>query len=312
MQVTDHSLEPPGKDQARVKVRAAGVNFIDIYQRNGTHDMEFPFVAGLEGAGTIEAVGAEVTDLKPGDRVAWASAPGSGYTTRANIAASSLVKIPQAVSYEQAAAVMLQGLTAHYLSTSAFAVQPGQTVLLHAGAGGVGLLLTQLLKHLGARVLTTTSTDEKVALSRAAGADEVIRYDQTNFYDEVMRLTDDAGVPVVYDGVGAATYENSLRCLKPRGTLVLFGAASGPVPPIDPRDLELGGSLFLTRPTLRHYIATRDELMYRSSAIFEYIAQGRLDVRIGGRYSLKDASRAQEDLNARRSTGKLLIIPSED
>ena len=312
LEVQDRAIAAPGPDRVLVEVRAAGVNFIDIYQRNGTHDMDFPFVAGLEGAGTIKAVGKDISDFTVGDRVAWASVPGSGYTTHANIAASALVKIPDTVNFEQAAAVMLQGLTAHYLCTSAFAVQRGQTVLLHAGAGGVGLLLTQLLGHIGARVLTTTSTDEKAALSRAAGAAEVIRYDRTNFYDEIMRLTDGAGLPVVYDGVGQATYEDSLRCLGPRGMLVLFGAASGPVPPIDPRALELGGSLFLTRPTLRNYIATRNELIERSTAIFDLIAQGRLDVRIGGRYSLSDAAQAQEDLAARRSTGKLLIIPNAE
>jgi len=300
---------PPAPDQLRVRVRAAGVNFIDIYQRNGTHDMKFPFTAGLEGAGTVEAVGENVTDFRVGDRVAWAIAPGSGYTTHALISAAVAVPVPEGVSFEQAAAVMLQGLTAHYLATSTFPAQAGQTALVHAGAGGVGLLLTQLLVERGVTVYTTTSTDEKVELSRGAGASEVIRYDEVNFADEVRRLTDGAGLPVVYDGVGQATYKDSMRCLAPRGMLALFGAASGPVPPIDPRELELGGSLFLTRPTLRHYIATREELLARTGDIFDAIAAGKLNVRIGATYSLAQAAQAHEDLAARRSTGKLLIIP---
>src|SRR5690625_5222917 len=309
LDVQEREVPPPAPRQVRVQVSAGGVNFIDVYQRNGTHDMQFPFVAGLEGAGVIEAVGADVDHLQAGDRVAWAMAPDSGYSTHALVDGKSVVPIPEGVTDEEAAAVMLQGLTTHYLGTSTYPVSAGQTVLVHAGAGGVGLLLTQLLKHRGARVLTTVSTDEKAALSREAGAAEVIRYDEVNFADEVLRLTDGAGLPVVYDGVGRATYEDSMRCLTPRGTLALFGAASGPVPPIDPRELELGGSLFLTRPTLRHYIATREELLARTGDIFDAIAAGKLNVRIGATYSLAQAAQAHEDLAARRSTGKLLIIP---
>ncbi|HLR56171.1 MAG TPA: quinone oxidoreductase [Actinomycetales bacterium] len=312
LKVEERSVAVPGRGEVRVKVSAGGVNFIDIYQRNGTHDMNFPFVAGMEGAGVVESVGDDVAHVQIGDRVAWASVPGSGYTTHAVLGAGAAVPIPAGVTDEDAAAVLLQGLTAHYLGTSTYPVAAGETVLVHAGAGGVGLLLTQLLKHRGVRVLTTVSTSEKAALSREAGAAEVIRYDEVNFADEVLRLTDGAGLPVVYDGVGRATYEDSMRCLAPRGTLALFGAASGPVPPIDPRELELGGSLFLTRPTLRHYIATPEELRERVSEIFALMASGDLQVRIGGRYSLEEAAQAQDDLAARRSTGKLLIIPSEE
>ncbi len=312
LKVEERSVAAPGRGEVRVKVSAGGVNFIDIYQRNGTHNMDFPFVAGMEGAGVVESVGDDVEHVQVGDRVAWASVPGSGYTTHAVLAADVAVPIPAGVTDEDAAAVLLQGLTAHYLGTSTYPVAAGETVLVHAGAGGVGLLLTQLLTHRGARVLTTVSTDEKAALSREAGAAEVIRYDEVNFADEVLRLTDGAGLPVVYDGVGRATYEDSMRCLTPRGTLALFGAASGPVPPINPRELELGGSLFLTRPTLRHYIATPEELRERVSEIFGLMASGDLQVRIGGRYSLEEAAQAQDDLAARRSTGKLLIIPSEE
>lgn len=312
LKVEERSVAAPGRGEVRIKVSAGGVNFIDIYQRNGTHDMNFPFVAGMEGAGVVESVGADVEHVQVGDRVAWASVPGSGYTTHAVLAADAAVPIPAGVTDEDAAAVLLQGLTAHYLGTSTYPVAAGETVLVHAGAGGVGLLLTQLLAHRGARVLTTVSTSEKAALSRGAGAAEVIRYDEVNFADEVLRLTDGAGLPVVYDGVGRATYEDSMHCLAPRGTLALFGAASGPVPPINPRELELGGSLFLTRPTLRHYIATPEELRERVSEIFGLMASGNLQVRIGGRYSLEEAAQAQDDLAARRSTGKLLIIPSEE
>ena len=311
LDVQEREVPPPAPGQVRVQVSAGGVNFIDIYQRNGTHDMQFPFVAGLEGAGMIEAVGADVDHLQAGDRVAWAMGPGSGYSTHALVDGKSVVPIPEGVTDEEAAAVMLQGLTAHYLGTSTYPVSAGETVLVHAGAGGVGLLLTQLLVQRGARVFTTVSTAEKAELSRAAGATEVIRYDEVNFADEVLRLTDGVGLPVVYDGVGRATYEDSMRCLAPRGLLALFGAASGPVPPIDPRALELGGSLFLTRPTLRHYIATAAELRERTTEIFELMAAGDLKVRVGGRYSLDDAAQAQDDLAARRSTGKLLVIPSK-
>lgn len=310
LEVQNREIREPGPDQLRVRVSAAGVNFIDIYRRDGTHDVDFPYVAGLEGAGVVEAVGRAAGDFQPGDRVAWAMAPGSGYATHAVLPSSAVVPIPEGVADEQAAAVMLQGLTAHYLCTSTFPVERGQTALVHAGAGGVGLLLTQLLVARGARVFTTVSTAAKADLSREAGASEVIRYDRVNFADEVLRLTEDAGLPVVFDGVGAATYRDSMRCLAPRGMLVLFGAASGAVPPIDPRELELGGSLFLTRPTLRHYIATPAELRQRATEIFNLVGAGKLHIRIGGRYSLEQAAQAQEDLVERRSTGKLLIKPT--
>ena len=309
--VEERHVGSPGADDLLVEVAAGGVNFIDIYQRNGVHAMDYPFVAGLEGAGTVLSVGADVTDFEPGDRVAWAMVPGSGYSTHAVVPAASVVPVPGGVSLEDAAAVMLQGLTAHYLASSTYPAQAGETALVHAGAGGVGLLLTQLLTHRGVRVLTTASSEVKAELSRGAGAAEVIRYDEVDFADEVFRLTDGYGLPVVYDGVGFATYERSLKCLRPRGLLALFGAASGPVPPIDPRALELGGSLFLTRPTLKHHIQTRDELVARTDEIFGLIADGALNVRIGGTYSLHDAARAQDDLAGRRTTGKVLILPAE-
>jgi len=309
LQAQERPLPEPGPDQVRVDVAAAGVNFIDVYQRSGVYPMQVPFIAGSEGAGTVSAVGADVSSVQVGDRVAWAMVPGGGYASQVVVPAQRVVPVPDDLPEESAAALMLQGMTAQYLCESTFRVQPGHTALVHAAAGGVGLLLTQMIAAKGGRVIGTTSTAEKAELARNAGAAEVILYTEADVVDEVHKLTDGRGVDVVYDGVGKATFDAGLDSLAPRGMMVLFGASSGPVPPMDPQSLNPKGSLFLTRPTLAHYIATRDELVERSSAVLTMAAEGRLDVRIGGRYSLADAARAHEDLEARRTTGKLLIIP---
>jgi NADPH2:quinone reductase len=264
-----------------------------------------PFVPGQEAAGTVTALGAGVTGFTVGDRVAFNGTRGT-YAEFACAPAAELLHIPTGMSTEDAAAVLLQGLTAHYLAHDTYRIQPGDTVLIHAGAGGVGLLLTQMAKRLGARVLTTVSTDDKAALSRAAGADEVILYTQTSFLDEVKRLTDGKGLPVVYDSVGKTTFEDSLRCLRPRGVMALYGASSGAVPPMDPIRL-MAGSLFLTRPTLKDYVATRAELERRAAEIFGWVASGELKVRIGHRYPLAEAQQAHRDLEGRRTTGKVLL-----
>ncbi|MHA7145979.1 quinone oxidoreductase family protein [Arthrobacter sp. TmT3-37] len=295
-----------GPGQLLVKVAAAGVNFIETYQRSGAYPMQYPFTPGAEAAGTVEAVGADVRGFETGDRVAFAEGKGT-YGEFAVVDADKALPVPDGVDLETAAALPLQGMTAHYLINSTFAVQPGQTVLAHAGAGGVGLLLIQLLKAKGARVITTVSTPEKEELARGAGADEVLRYE--DFAGAVRDLTDGTGVDVVYDGVGRATFDESLRSLRIRGTLVLYGAASGPVPPVDPQRLNSGGSIFLTRPTLAHYLLTPEERRWRSEELFGAVAAGQLDVRVGARYALADAARAHEDLQARRTTGKVLLLP---
>lgn len=309
LEVVERETPEPGAGQVRVDVQAAGVNFIDIYQRSGTYPMTTPFVAGSEGAGTVSAVGADVDDVAVGDLVTWAMVPGSGYTEQAIVPADRIVPVPEGVSAEQAAAVMLQGMTAHYLVESTFPAQRGQTALVHAAAGGVGLLLCQLLTAKEVRVIGTTSTPEKAELARGAGADEIVFYRDQDLVTEVQRLTDGAGVEVVYDGVGASTFDAGLEVLAPRGMMVLFGGASGPVPPLDPQVLNQKGSLFLTRPTLAHYIAEREELLQRAGDILGAVAQGRLDVRIGGRYPLAEAARAHEDLAGGGTTGKLLLVP---
>lgn len=308
LQVGDLEPPHPGPGQVLVDVAASGVNYVDTYQRSGTYQIPLPFVPGVEGAGTVAALGDDVTDLKVGDRVGWVAAPGS-YAEQVLLPADRAIPLPDAVSFELAAAVLLQGLTAHYLCTSTYPMQAGDAALVHAAAGGVGLLLTQMVGQLrGGRVIATVSSDEKAALARAAGADEVIRYDQVDFAAEVRRLTGDEGVPVVYDGVGRTTFDGSLASLRRRGTLALYGAASGPVPPFDPLRL-MAGSFFLTRPTLAHFTATRDELLARARDVFDWVAAGRLNVRIGGRYVLGDARQAHEDLQGRRTAGKLLLVP---
>jgi NADPH2:quinone reductase len=298
----------PGAGELLVDVAAAGVNYIDTYQRQGVYPMELPFVPGLEGAGTVAEVGPDVDGFAVGDRVAWQGSLGS-YAARKVLPASVAVKVPEGVSLETAAATMLQGVTAHYLVASTFEVKPGHDVLVHAAAGGVGLLLVQLAKARGARVFGTVSTEEKAKLAREAGADEVIRYDRDDFAKAVRDLTDGEGVDVVYDGVGKDTFDGSLASLKVRGLLALFGAASGPVPPVDPQRLNSGGSLYLTRPTSVHYVRTREELDWRAKELFDAVLAGDLTVRIGGTYPLADARRAHEDLQGRRTTGKVLLIP---
>ena len=308
LQVVDLDAPQPGPGQVLVDVAASGVNYIDTYQRSGVYPVPLPLVPGLEGAGTVAAVGDGVTDLAVGDRVAWAAAPAS-YAERVLVDAARAIPVPAGVGDDVAAAVPLQGMTAHYLATSTYPVQPGDAVIVHAAAGGVGLLLTQIVKLRGGRVIATVSTDEKADLARKAGADEVIRYDQVDFGPEARRLTGGEGVAAVYDGVGRTTFDASLASLRPRGTMVLYGGASGPVPPLDPQRLNSGGSLFLTRPSLVHYTASRDELLARAGDLFGWIASGRLEVRIGARYPLAEARRAHEDLQGRRTTGKLLLVP---
>jgi NADPH2:quinone reductase len=303
----------PGPRDLLVRVAASGVNFIDTYRRAGVYPMEFPHVVGSEGAGTVEAVGAEVSDFAAGDRVAWAAAPGS-YADLAVVPAADAVVVPDGLDLTVAAALPLQGMTAHYLVASTFEVGPGHDVLLHAGAGGVGLLATQLAVARGARVLTTVSTPEKAALSSAAGAAHTIDYARmddvaTELPAVVRDLTGGDGVHVVYDGVGAATFDASLASLRKRGMLVLFGGASGQVPPFDVQRLNAAGSLFLTRPTLAHYTATRAELEWRAREIFRAAADGDLDVRIGATYPLADAAEAHAALEGRDTTGKVLLIP---
>jgi NADPH:quinone reductase len=298
----------PGPGQLLVDVAAAGVNFVDVYHRTGAYPGELPLQLGTEAAGTVAAVGDGVTEVAVGDRVAWAMRPGA-YATRAVVDAGVAVPVPDGVTDQVAAAVLLQGMTAHYLTSATYPIAAGDTVLVHAAAGGTGALIVQLAVQRGGTVLATTSTEEKAKLAREAGATEVIRYDHADVAAEVARITGGAGVAVVYDGVGKSTFDASLASLRPRGYLVLFGASSGPVPPVDPRRLQAGGSLFLTRPTLAHYMATRQELLERSGAVFAAVAAGELKVRIGGRYPLDDVGRAHTDLESRRTTGKLLIVP---
>jgi NADPH:quinone reductase len=308
LQVEEVEPSSPGAGEVAVDVAAAGVNFIDVYFRTGTYPRDLPFVVGSEGAGTVAEVGPDVDGVAPGDKVAWAMVPGAGYAERVVVPAQRVVPVPDAVDLETAAAVILQGMTAGFLCESTFPARSGQTALVHAAAGGVGLLLTQMLAAKGVRVLATTSTEEKAALAREAGAAEVVRYTEADVVAEVRRLTDGRGVDVVYDGVGRSTFDASLDCLAPRGMMVLFGASSGPVPPFDPQDLNKKGSLYLTRPSLAHYIATRDELVERASSVLGKVAAGELDVRVGGRYRFEEAGRAHEDLEGRRTTGKLLVV----
>lgn len=308
LEVADVETGDPGPGELLVDVAAAGVNYIDTYQRSGIYKLDLPQVLGQEGAGTVAAVGADVTGFEVGDRVAWQGVLGS-YAQRARIPARSAVRVPEGVTEEVAAATMLQGITAHYLVRSTYEVREGDTILLHAAAGGVGLLLVQLAKARGARVIGTVSTAEKEALAREAGADEVIRYDQVDFAEEVRKLTGGEGVAAVYDGVGQSTFDGSLASLRVRGMLVLFGAASGPVPPVDPQRLNAAGSVYLTRPTSAHYVRTREELDWRAGELFEAVTSGALKVRIGGRYPLAEVAQAHQDLQGRKTTGKLLLIP---
>lgn len=313
MELVELPVPQPKANEAVVKLSASGVNFIDVYFREGRYKAPMPFVLGQEGAGVVDAVGADVTAadtnrIKNGDRVAWTGQMGS-YAEYAAVPADRLVPIPSGVTDEQAAAAMLQGMTAHYLSHDTYPLNRGETALVHAAAGGVGLLLTQMAHHIGARVIATVSTGEKAKLAREAGADEVILYTQSDFEAETKRLTGGKGVDVVYDSVGKTTFEKGLNVLRPRGFMVLFGGSSGAVPPFDLIALSQKGSLYVTRPTLVHYIATREELMARSGAVFAMMAAGKLKLRIAHTYPLAQAQQAHRDLEGRKTTGKLLLIP---
>ena len=297
----------PGPDDAVVEVTAAGLNFIDTYHRSGLYPVELPFTPGLEAAGTVTAVGRDVTDVAVGDRVAWGTVAGA-YAERARVPADQLVPVPDGVSPDQAAALMIQGLTAHYLAVDTYSLEPGSVCLIHAGAGGVGLLLTQIAKRLGATVYTTVGTEAKAELSRAAGADHVILYTQEDFAKRVEEIGGPRPLDVVYDGVGKATVPAGLGLLRPFGLMVAFGNASGAVDPIDPLDLTANGSIFFTRPTLFHHVATRRALLSRCEDLFSWVAGG-MDVRIGARYPLEAAAEAHRALEGRATTGKVLIEP---
>jgi NADPH2:quinone reductase len=308
MELVELPIPQPKPNEALVKLAASGVNFIDLYFREGRYKSLLPFVPGQEGAGEVTAVGAEVKSVKVGDRVAWSGLQGA-YAEYAGVPADRLVPIPKGVSDPQAASAMLQGMTAHYLSHDTYPLKKGETALIHAAAGGVGLLLVQMAHNIGARVMATVSTEQKAVLARDAGANEVILYTQSDFETETKRFTDGKGVDVVYDSVGKTTFEKGLNVLRPRGMMVLFGGSSGAVPPFDLMALAQKGSLYITRPTLANYIATRDELVARSSAVFSMITAGKLKVRIEHTYPLAEAQRAHRDLEGRKTTGKLLLIP---
>ena len=308
LKLAELPIPQPGPGQVLIRVEAVGVNFIEIYFRKGTYKAALPFTPGSEAAGTVEELGPGVTGFAAGDAVASVSVLGS-YAEYALVPAASLVKVPAGLSMQQAAAALLQGMTAHYLSHSTYPLKAGDTALIHAGAGGVGLLLTQMASRLGARVITTVSTAAKAKLSREAGAADVILYMEKDFVEEVKRLTNGKGVDVVYDSVGKTSFEGSLNCLRPRGLLALFGASSGPVPPFDLIQLSGKGSLFITRPTLWHYVATRAELEWRAGDVLGWTAKGELKLRTEFVYPLSEAAQAQIDLEARKTTGKILLEP---
>jgi NADPH:quinone reductase len=307
LSVVESAVPALGPGQVRVHVAAAGVNYIDVYHRDGRYPRPLPLTLGLEGAGTVIEIGPGVDGLAPGDRVAWSDGPGS-YADEVVVAADRLVPIPAGVSVEQAAAVMLQGMTAHFLLNDSYRVQPGDSILVHAAAGGVGLLLTQLARARGARVIGTVSTDEKEQLARGAGANEIIRYEREDVTERARELTDGRGVAAVYDGVGAATFDASLASLAMRGHMVLFGQSSGPVPPFDLGRLAAGGSLTITRPTLFHFVAERSELERRAADVLGAVADGSLNVRISARFPLAEAADAHRLLEGRGSTGKILLV----
>jgi NADPH2:quinone reductase len=308
LQLDDVQVGDPGQGQVRIRHTAIGVNFVDTYQRSGLYPMPMPQVAGNEGAGVIEAVGAGVTDLKAGDRVTYTGLIGAYCESRV-VPADRMVKLPQGITEEQAASMLLKGLTVHYLIFSTFAVKPGDTVLWHAAAGGVGLIACQWLKALGVHTIATAGSDEKAALAKAHGAEHVINYSKENFVEKVKAITGGKGVPVVYDGVGKATWEGSLDCLRPRGLMVTFGNASGPVAPVNLGILSAKGSLYVTRPTLATYIATRADLVERSSALFEVVKSGKVKIETTARYKLADAAQAHRDLESRKTTGSVILTP---
>jgi NADPH:quinone reductase len=306
--LVDLPVPTPGPDQVLIRVAAIGVNFIEIYFREGRYSAPLPLVLGAEASGTVERLGPGVEGFAAGDHVATTAALGA-YAEYTLVPVSQLVKVPDGLDLKLAAAVLLQGMTAHYLAYATWMLEPGETALIHAAAGGVGLLLTQMASAIGARVIATVSTPEKAALAREAGAHEVILYTESDFEAETRRITEGRGVDVVYDSVGKTTFEKSLNCLRPRGLLALFGGSSGAVPPFDPMQLAIKGSLFVTRPTLKNYIATRAELDERASTVFNWVLQGKLKVRTEYNYALQDAAQAQIDIASRKTTGKLLLIP---
>ncbi|HJT88625.1 MAG TPA: quinone oxidoreductase, partial [Bryobacteraceae bacterium] len=308
MELAEVPKPHPLPKQAVVRLAASGVNFIDVYFRTGRYKADLPVILGSEGAGTVEAVGPEVTEVSVGDRVAWAMHRGS-YCDYAAVPSATLVKIPDAVDFQAAAAAMLQGMTAHYLTHSTWPLKSGESCLVHAAAGGTGALIVQMAKMRGARVFGTVSTEEKARVARQAGADEVILYTQADFEAEVKRLTGGRGVDVVYDSVALTTFEKSLNSLRPRGLLALFGQSSGAVPPFDPNILNPKGSLYLTRPSLAHYLLSRDELLWRAGDVLNWVASGKLKLRIDHAYPLAEAAAAHRDLEGRKSAGKLLLIP---
>jgi NADPH2:quinone reductase len=308
MLLEDVAVPEPKAGEVRLKVLAAGVNFIDIYQRAGLYKVPLPFTPGQEGAGIVDATGTGVDFVKAGDRVTYVAPPGS-YAEYAIVPSDVLIPVPAGVDPKVAAASMLQGMTAHYLTHSTYALKQGETCLVHAAAGGTGLLITQMAKMLGARVIGTTSTEAKAEAARKAGADEMILYTEQDFEAEVKRLTDGRGVDVVYDSVGKSTWEKSLNCVRPRGMMVTFGNASGPVDPIQPLVLSQKGSIFLTRPKLGDYSAEPDELRWRAGDVLKWVGSGQLSIKIDREYPLRDAGKAQEDLAGRKTSGKLLLIP---
>ena len=308
LQMEEVPVPEPGAGEVRVRMEAVGVNFIDVYHRTGAYASELPIVPGREGAGVVDTVGEGVQEFEEGDRVAFAMTPAT-YADYAVVKAAMLAPVPDDVSAAQAAAVMLQGMTAHYLVTDTFPLQEGQTCLVHAAAGGVGHLLVQMAKMRGARVIGTASTAEKIAFAKEIGADEMIQYTETDFLEETMRLTHGRGVDVVYESVGRETFTRSMRSLRPRGYLVLYGQSSGAVEPLDPQLLNRYGSLFLTRPSLGHYIADREELLGRARDLFTWIGEGRLHVRVDKTYQLADAAEAHRYLEGRNTKGKILLLP---
>jgi NADPH2:quinone reductase len=308
LKLVDLPVPDPKPDEALVQIEASGVNFIDVYFREGRYPAPLPFINGQEAAGLVVAVGTNITTLKVGDRVTYTGVLGS-YAEYVAVRADRLVRVPDELDFNQAAAAMLQGMTAHYLSHSTYPIKSGDSVLIHAAAGGVGLLLVQMAKHLSARVIGTAGSSAKAQLARDAGADEVINYTEQDFETETQRLTEGKGVQVVYDGVGKDTFARDLKVLSPRGYLVLFGGASGAVPPFDLLELTKHGSLFVTRPSLQHYVATREELQQRADDVLQIILRGDLKLRIHKTYSLAEAAQAHSDLEGRKTTGKLLLIP---
>jgi NADPH2:quinone reductase len=306
MKLEDVPVPEPGPQQAVVRLAASGVNFIDVYFRTGLYKAETPTAIGSEGAGVVEMIGPDVTEVAVGDRVAYAMARGS-YAEYAVVAAAALVKLPDEITFEQAAAAMLQGMTAHYLTHSTYPLKQGESCLIHAAAGGAGLMTVQMAKSRGARVFGTVSTEAKAQLAREHGADDVIRYTEQDFEHELKRLTNGRGVDVVYDSVGKTTFDKSLNCLRPRGMMALFGSSSGPVPPVDPQTLNAKGSLFLTRPSLAHHVLTRDELLWRAGEVLNAVASGKLRLRIDRVYPMRQVADAHRALESRATTGKLLI-----